>query len=77
MAGCQRGQHGTAGALTLLHAMRGLLGRWAVGLLFDSIPAQDNFAVPPVLQEAGLNDTILSVGGVGAGLPFHNHATAW
>ena len=37
----------------------------------------DRFAVPPLMHEAGLNDTILSVGAAGAGLPFHNHAAAW
>lgn len=47
------------------------------GLLFDHVPAPDGLEVPQVFREALLNDTVLSVGAAGAGLPFHNHATAW
>ena len=52
------------------------------GLLFDSAVGRDGsaaseWAIPAGLGGAGLNDTVLSLGGNRAGLPLHNHAAAW
>jgi len=42
------------------------------GLLFDAIPkAGDYFTVPPQLKQ--FQETVLSLGPKGSGLPFHNH----
>lgn len=48
------------------------------GLLFDrSLGRGKYWGTPPVFEAAGLNDTVVSVGAAGQGLPFHNHASAW
>ena len=48
------------------------------GLLFDeSLGQAHDWSIPPVFARAGLNDTVVSVGAAGQGLPFHNHASAW
>jgi hypothetical protein len=47
------------------------------GLLFDNAPLPEGLHVPAVFAQTKLNDTVLSIGGAGAGFPFHNHATAW
>jgi hypothetical protein len=48
------------------------------GLLFDKGLGQaHDWSIPPVFARAGLNDTVVSVGAAGQGLPFHNHASAW
>ena len=48
------------------------------GLLFDSSLGRGKYwETPPLFQAAGLNDTVVSVGAAGQGLPFHNHASAW
>jgi hypothetical protein len=48
------------------------------GLLFDEGLGQaHDWSIPPVFAQAGLNDTVVSVGAAGQGLPFHNHASAW
>lgn len=45
------------------------------GLLFDAAPPG---LVPRVAGVLGdLDDSVLSIGPVGGGLPFHNHAAAW
>jgi hypothetical protein len=35
------------------------------------------WAIPPLFARAGMTDPIVSIGPAGAGLPFHNHASAW
>lgn len=47
------------------------------GLLFDHMATPEGLDIPPIFEEAFLNETVLSIGAAGAGLPFHNHATAW
>ena len=56
----------------------GSMGAPSAGLLFDSAVGEGvDWDVPAELRRHGLNDTILSVGPDGVGLPFHNHASAW
>ena len=48
------------------------------GLLFDrGLGEAHDWAIPPMFARTGLNDTVVSVGAAGQGLPFHNHASAW
>jgi hypothetical protein len=48
------------------------------GLLFDEgLGHAHDWVTPPLFDRAGLNDTVVSVGAAGQGLPFHNHASAW
>lgn len=48
------------------------------GLLFDrGLGEKRDWAIPPIFARTGLNDTVVSVGAAGQGLPFHNHASAW
>jgi hypothetical protein len=52
------------------------------GLLLSRAPAsivRATHGMPPpdVLARANLNASVLSLGGIGSGLPFHNHGAAW